>query len=255
MRTFETDLRVLSVQTREGIAITGRQLILNVEDLQNRLAAQTLQKNAFWRGIVESPQDVPDRIYHGLCVENYHMLFRESYFDAPILSYPLSRNARKLINEFYCEELGHDELLLKSLESIGLERNSLFNSVPLPGTLALCNALSFWARHDPLFFFTTLGPLEGRDVEVDSFVVGARAKGLPDGFVGPIEAHANINKNAAHGLLTRDIFDSIPAISHADADRIMRQTPLFIAIYDRFYSNIWEYYGGDGGLIRPISDL
>jgi hypothetical protein len=187
-----------------------------------------------------------------MCVENYHLLFRESYFDAPILSYPFSRRARVLINEFYREEMGHDQLLLKSLRSLGLTEEDLFQSVPLPGTMALCNSLSCWARHDPLFFFTTLGVLEGREVEVDSFVTAARRKGMPPEFVGPIEAHANINKNAAHGLLARDIFEAIPAVSAADARRIYRLTPLFIQVYDRFYRNISDYYGAGEPLLRKV---
>jgi hypothetical protein len=235
--------------------ISGRELILHVEDLQNRLSASTLQANPFWRGIVDRPLEVPDRVYHGLCVENYHLLFRESYFDAPILSYPFNRKARLLINEFYREEMGHDRLLLKSLQSLGLTEEDLFQSVPLPGTMALCNSLSYWARHDPLFFFTTLGPLEGRDVQVDSFVRAAHYKGLPPEFIDPIEAHANINKNAAHGMLTRDIFETFPMIGAQDAQRIYRQTRLFIQIYNRFYRNLWDYFGAGKPLVRKVTEI
>jgi hypothetical protein len=156
--------------------MSGRALILAVEDVYNRLSSRTLQINPFWRNIVQSPQAVPEQVYYGMCIENYHLLFRESFFDSPILSYAWNRDVRQRINEFYCEELGHDRLLLQSLESIGLSGDELFASVPLPQTMALCHALSCWARHDPLFFFTTLGPLEGRDVEIDSYVTASRTR-------------------------------------------------------------------------------
>jgi hypothetical protein len=216
------------------------------------LGARTLQRNPFWRNLVDHPGEVPEHVYYGLCIENYHLLFRESYFDAPVLSYPWSRDARRLINHFYLEEFGHDELLLRSLESIGLSREALFRSVPLPGTMALCNALATWARHDPLFFLTTLGPLEGREVEIDSFVAASRAKGLPESFVGPIAKHAGINKEAGHGLLTREIFAMIPTVAALDAARVFRLTHLFIAIYDRFYADIWRHYAGGGPLLRAV---
>lgn len=233
----------------------GRALILAVEDIYNRLSSRTLQVNPFWRNIVDNPKSVPEQVYFGMCIENYHLLFRESFFDSPILSYASNRKVRHRINEFYCEELGHDKLLLKSLQSIGLTEEELFASVPLPQTMALCNALSYWARHDPLFFFTTLGPLEGRDVEIDSYVTAARAKGLTEEFVGPIFAHANINKNSAHGLLTRQIFEDIPIVSAADAARIMRNSALFISIYDRFYEGIWNYYSSCDTLLRPVCEI
>jgi hypothetical protein len=234
--------------------LSGRGLILLVEDLSARLGARTLQVNPFWRAMVKDPESTPASAFHGMCIENYHLLFRESYFDAPVLSFASSRRARELINAFYCEELGHDKLLLKALESIGIDAEVLYRTVPLAGTMALCNALSYWARHDPLFFFTTLGPLEGRDVEVDSFVTAARQRGLPDAFVDPIMAHANINKNSAHGLLTREIFEHLPAVSRATAIRVLRNTELFIRIYDRFYSDIWQHYVERGGSLRQVDE-
>lgn len=222
--------------------LSGRELILAVEDFQNKLSARTLQENPFWRALVVDPTSVPERVFHGMCIENYHLLYRESYFDAPALSYAYSDNVRRLMNEFYCEEIGHDRLLLQSLVTIGLDSDGLFKTLPLSGTMALCNSLSVWARHDPLFFFTTLGPLEGRDVEIDSYVIAMERKGMPESFIGPIRAHAEINKNSEHGLLTREIFDEIPAIGPNVVNNIMRKTKLFIDIYDNFYSQIWHYY-------------
>jgi hypothetical protein len=235
--------------------MSGRELILAVEDLYNRLSSRNLQQNQFWRALVEHPETVPDSVYFGMCIENYHLLFRESYFDSPVLSFAPSRAVRQIINAFYCEELGHDRLLLQSLESIGLTEAELFESIPLQQTMALCNALSYWARHDPLFFFTTLGPLEGRDVEIDSYVTAMRQKGLPEAFVGPIYTHANINKNSEHGLLTREIFEQLPIVASEDAARIIRQTVLFISIYNQFYSGIWDYYSRCESLLRKISEI
>jgi len=237
-------------------AIAGRTLILAVEDLYNRLSAKSLQRNPFWRALVDRPKTVPDPVYHGMCIENYHLLCRESYFDSPALSFAFNRDLRHKFNEFYCEELGHDRLLLQSLMAVGLTEEVLFKSPPLRETMALCNALSYWARHDPLFFFTTLGPLEGGDVEVDSYVQAAREKGLPDAFIQPIAAHANINKNSAHGLLTRELFESVSVVSVADSGRVLRQTALFIAMYDQFYSAIWEYYSKQSQLLlRTLDDF
>lgn len=235
--------------------LSGRSLILLVEDLSARLGARTLQVNRFWRAMVEDPEGIPESAFHGMCIENYHLLFRESYFDSPVLSFAYSQRARELINAFYCEELGHDKLLLQALQSIGIDAEDLYRSVPLAGTMALCNALSYWARHDPLFFFTTLGPLEGRDVEIDSFVTAAKRRGLPAEFVDPIMAHANINKNSEHGLLTREIFEHLPAVSRRTAIHILRNTELFIRIYDRFYSDIWRFYVGGNASSRRVDEL
>jgi len=238
-----------------GAHLTGREFILLIEDAYNWHTADIVQKNPFWVSILNEPEEVPEAVYHGLCIENYQLLFRESYFDSPILPYSGNRRVRELVNEFYVEELGHDKLLLKSLNYIGLSEADLFESIPLPGTMALCNALSYWARVDPLFFFTTLGVLEGREVEVDSFVVAMHRKELAKEFVGPIETHANINKNAGHGALAREIFEEIPGISGIDAQRMLLQAKQFILIYDRFYRGIWEHYRTAGTLLRQVSQF
>lgn len=238
--------------------ISGRELILLVEDRYNRLSSRTLQVNPFWVAMVECPNEVPDRVFHGMCIENYHLLCRESYFDAPVLSFPGSRAVRDMLNDFYVEEMGHDRILLESLLGLGFTSQQLHDSVPLAGTMGLCNGLSYWARHDPLFFLTTLGPLEGRDVEVDSFVLAAETKGLPEDFVEPIRRHAHINRDSEHGLLTREIFEQIPVVSAEDAERVLALTALFIATYDRFYTDIWNYYGAlnpSDSLLRPVAEL
>jgi hypothetical protein len=235
--------------------MSGRSVILAVEEYQHRLSAVGLFKNPFWEALVDRPKEVPERVYFGMCVENYHLLYRESYFDSPALSFSFNQTLRQKFNTFYCEELGHDRLLLKSLEAIGITEEMLFLSAPLRATAALCNALSFWARHDPLFFFTTLGPLEGQVGEEDSYVRAMREKRLPDAFITPIETHANINRHSGHGLLTRELFDSLGHVSTEDANRVLRQTPLFIALYDQFYAEIWEHYSVSHGLLRPISHV
>jgi hypothetical protein len=242
-------------QVAPGGTVSGRALILDLEDQYNCLAEQSLQRNAFWRAMVDDPQGTPEHVFHGLCIENYHLLVREPYFDAPALPFPGNAEVRRLLNEFYREEVGHDRLLLKSLEHIGLSEPRLRASVPLPATMGLCNALSYWSRHDPLFFLSTLGPLEGREVEIDSFVAAANTKGLPDGFVRPIAAHAGINKDCAHGALTRQIFSAIPAISFNDAARLKRLTVLFVQIYDRFYESIWTHYRSGAPLLRELEAM
>jgi hypothetical protein len=242
------------IETLSG-PVSGRALILVVEDVYNRLSAKSLQRNPFWRAMVDHPALVPVNVFYGMCIENYNLLYRESYFDSPALSFAFSEKLRLKFNKFYCEELGHDRLLLRALQSIGMGEETLFGSVPLRETMALCNALAYWARHDPLFFFTTLGPLEGRDVEVDSYVLAARAAGLPDSFLGPIETHARINKDSSHGFLTRELFEAVDVVSSDDAARILRQTALFIALYDQFYAAIWRHYTHVRTLLRPLAEI
>jgi len=231
------------------------EVLFDLEDLSNELLYESIYKNPFWKALLSDPHSVPLNVFYGMAIENYHFLFRESYFDAPALNYPASTRARILMNEFYAEENGHDELILKALEAIGLSREELTDTIPLPRTMALCNALAFWARYDAVFFFSTLGVLEGKDLKVDSFVTACETKGLSDQFIRPIRQHAEINMKGEHGSLTRAIFAHLPPMTEDTVLRLKAQTRLFVSIYDAFYRDVWNHYNSATRLLRRISAL
>lgn len=241
--------------------VSGRAFILALEERLDTLLEETIQRNPFWLAMRERPREVPLPVFWGMCLENFQILAREPLFDGPVLSFSGNFAVREALNRFYAEELGHDRLLLRALTSLGLPEGGVRSSIPLASTWALIDGLAYWARFDPLFFVATLGVLEGREVAVDAFVTACKARGLPTAFVAPIETHARINVEGAHGELSRQVFASIDAVSDADGKRINRLLPLFVATYDRFYRGIWERYGSlsdqsvvDGTFLRSIRD-
>src|SRR4029077_4020004 len=118
------------------------------------------------------------------------------------------------------------------------------------------NALTFWASTDPLFFFTTLGILEGKDIkpgEQDSFLDACDRLQLPKAFVDPLRAHARINRDGHHGDLTRGIFRAISCVDPMTVRRLKAQTHLFVEMYDAFYRSVWEHYSKAQSLLRMVS--
>lgn len=84
--------------------VSGIECLLEVEDLQNKLLYEILYKNIFWTKC-QTPEEVPFNVFIGLAIENYHFLYRESWFDAPILSWQGSKNTRVLMNEFFVRNM------------------------------------------------------------------------------------------------------------------------------------------------------
>lgn len=245
----------LVLDEREPEVRPALDVLFELEDLANGLLYESIYRNAFWHGLLNETATVPLQVFHGMAIENYHFLFRESYFDAPALNFPASTRARGLMNQFYGEEYGHDELILKGLMSLGITREDLADTIPLPQTMALCNALAFWARYEPVFFFSTLGILEGKDITVDSYIDACERRGLPAAFVAPIRGHAQINMEGEHGSLTRAIFEHLPPIDPRGVLQMRARTRLFIQLYDGFYTGIWNYYSGSSPLLRRLSTL
>ena len=236
---------------------SGFEAMLDIEELIENYCATTIYENTFWRTCLAAnkPGDIPQKLASGMVIENWHFLFREGYFDAPVLSFVANTRVRHLLNQFFSEDYGHDEILLRSLNFIGLSREDMADAIPLPETMALCNALAYWAHNDPLFFFTTLGLLEGQGVKHDSFIEACERSALAEEFVGPLRTHANINIKAGHGNLTRAIFKNIAVLDLPTVARLKRQVRLFVELYDNFYSGVWRYYTSDAPLLRRVSDL
>ncbi len=221
---------------------TGSQALLELEDYANALMEKSINRNIFWTSVLGSTTTCPHGVFYGLAIENYHFLYRESLFDSPVLPYIANANIRQLMNEFYCSEYGHDEIIIKAIFSLGLSRADVQDMMPLPETLALCNALSYWAASDPIFFFATLGVLEGKDSEVDLFIEACEKAQLPRAFIKPMKDHSDINRKGEHGNLTRLIFAEIPVIDDETMARLRRQMRLFVEMYDNFYTAIWNFY-------------
>lgn len=236
---------------------TGSEVILELEEIVEDHCTTTIFRNPFWKACLAArqPGDLPEQLVIGMIIENWHFLFRESYFDAPVLSYVPNTAARLLLNEFFSEEYGHDEILLQALTYAGFSREDMRDAIPLPQTMGLCNALAYWAHTDPLFFFSTLGLLEGQALKQDSFIDACERAGVPDGLVGPLKVHANINIGKAHGNLTRAIFQEIPVIDLPTVARLKRQTRLFVELYDDFYTAILRHYGAGAPALRRVSAL
>lgn len=235
-------------------AVTGLDAILQVEAVFDELAREVLHRNVFWDRCLnaQSTDEFPRSVVLGLILENYHFLYRESYFDAPVLSYVANAKVRASLNAFYAEEYGHDELLMKALVAAGHDRSEIEQAIPLPTTMALCNALAYWSHFDPLFFFTTLGVLEGQGLDRDSFIDCCERIGIEDSVLAPVRAHAAINQRAGHGNLTRELFAQIPVIDGDTVQRLKAQCRLFIELYDQFYVGTWTHYLNASQLVRRL---
>jgi hypothetical protein len=235
--------------------MSGLDAVLMLEATIDRLCAATLERNPFWSACLTAQDrgDLDDRIVIGMVVENWHFLHREAYFDAPVLGYVPNLGIRLRMNEFFAEEYGHDEILLRSLNAVGISREDMYDAAPLPATLGLCNALAHWSHFDPMFFFLTMGILEGQGLRSDSFLDACERMRWPEAFVSPLRAHSQLNIKGEHGNLSRQLFARIPAIAVGEVRRLQAMLPTFVEIYDAFYRDVHGHYGAATQQLRRVS--
>jgi hypothetical protein len=242
---------------RSTKGISGLEAALRLEVLFDSLTKSVIPSNPFWNQCLaaKSFDDMPRNVVIGMILENYHFLFRESFFDAPVLSFMSNKEARLAMNRFYAEEYGHDELLLQALIGAGIDRAKVSQILPLSSTIGFCNALAHWSHTDPLFSFATLGFMEGGASKSDSFIDCCDRIGVEKNILDPVKRHAEINIAAGHGRLTREILSCFTTIDKSSFERMMSKTYLFVKIYDKFYRSIWEHYSSQNNEFRTIARL
>ncbi|MCO5968865.1 thiaminase II/PqqC family protein [Actinoallomurus soli] len=247
----------------EGAPAVGRHplaVLADVEHVLNELMEELIFDGPFWQAVVRRPESLPPSVFHGFGLENWFFLFHENEFDSAILALPQNAGLRTLANEFYQEEHKHDDIVVRAFSCLGITKDDLLRSRPLPTTTALIRMLSWWARTDPLFFMATIGVLEGRlnsegDAEnaaYDSFLEACGKADLDPEFVEPLRMHAKINAAHDHGSVSRELFSRLPGLDAATEARLIGKAHLFVEAYAAFFNGILDYYGDPARpLLRP----
>lgn len=235
---------------------SGIETLLTLESLINELFNNSINKNQFKNRINFATSDLPIKVVYGFVIEQYHFFSRKGYLFSPVLGFQSSKNVRQLMNELYCREYGQDELLIEALNAIGISREELAETMPLPETMALCNGLTYWANFEPLFFFSTLGVLA--DQTLNNFEIYLKACErfeLGDRFMDPIRQLVTTKLKSEQENLTRRIFQEIVHIDKETKQRFRGQTYLFIEMYNNFHTAIWKHYSSTSNLLRRVSAI
>lgn len=235
---------------------SGSGTLLQLETLINELLDDRINKNEFTNKINSTISDLPINVLYGFVIEQYHFLSQKCYFVSPVLGFQSLKNVRQLINELYCREYGQDELLIEALNAIGISREELAETMPLPETMAMCNGLTYWANFEPLFFFSTLGVLADQTLKnFEIYLKACERFELGDRFIDPIRQLVTTKLRNEQENLTRRIFQEIVHIDKETQQRFRGQTYLFIEMYNNLHTAIWKHYSSTSNLLRRVSAI
>lgn len=232
---------------------SGINALLELEELTSELIDQSVEKNLFWQLINPTAPKPPIQVLYGFAIEYYHFLSRRCCFQSPILSFPVSAQVRQSINQVYSQAYGQDQLLMEALNAIGISREELANTMPLPETMAMCNGLGFWANYEPIFYLSTLGVLSDSIFKnFELYLAAIEWLELEPDFVEPIRKLVNTKLENEWGNFSRSIFQEIPHIDRETRQRFRQQTHLFLEMYHNFYTAIGRYYSSAPSLLRRV---
>lgn len=151
----------------------------------------------------------------GYAVEYWHVTHLCPRAIAPVLARDdLSVGTWRKLMDFYQMERNHDRMLEKSLKAVGVTREQLLRTQPLPATMAMMSALGVYAYHFPLALIATLFPMEEPEPEfLELFVSRSTELGLPKEFLKPIIDHSDVNDDEGHDAVTLDILADFAYLS------------------------------------------
>lgn len=215
-------------------------------ELENNNKAKS---NCFKTKIDAAEEQVKKQFLSGFAIENYHFLSRKSYFYSALQGFQnWTQNDRKLIAQRCDRESKQEELLLKVLEAIDISESELAETMPLPQTMSICNALSYWANFEPFFCSSILKILDDRTGTNFEWYLGC-CEGIftNQNFLTPIRELVNIKLAEPNESFSNFQIDL------ATKQRFQGQIYLFLEIYDDFIEGIWNYYSEKSDLLRLVT--
>ena len=147
----------------------------------------------------------------GYAVEYWHVTHLCPRALAPVLARDDLRieTWRKLM-DFYQSERSHDRMLENALSHVGISREQLLRTQPLPATAAIMASLGLAAYQFPLALVATLFPMEEPELDfLELFRRRAQERGMPAGFLAPIVAHSEVNDEEAHDAVSLDMLADV----------------------------------------------
>ncbi|AOX03844.1 hypothetical protein BJP34_34370 [Moorena producens PAL-8-15-08-1] len=262
---------------------SGIDTLLELEDFTNDLLENTVEGNLFWKPITSDPvvrygsgcantgdcenhgepvpnapygSELPITVLYGFGIEHYHLSCHRWNWDFPVLGCQNYRKVQQLINQLYSQEYGQDQLWLKALNGIGISDQDLKDAIALPETVAIGNALAYWANSEPLVLLSTLGVLKRQAYHhLASYLAACERVNLESGFIDPIRELVNRNLTGESENLIHRIFQDIAHVDQQTRQRLGDQIYLFIEMYNNFYRAIWNYYSCTSDLLRRVSAL
>ncbi len=189
----------------------------------------------------------------GYALEYFYLVRLAPGLIAPALAHTESISTLKRLQGFLASELNHDDMLMQSLEAVGIFPDDLGLMQPLPATFSLCASLGVYAKQHPLSFKALLFLFEMSSEEFNKALVEyCASNNLPAKFWEPLLRHAAINDELEHEDITYILLNEIEAICTEDQMIVMKNLLIAIETLALQEQQIIEYYSAANSLVPRV---
>jgi hypothetical protein len=185
----------------------------------------------------------PTNITYGFALEYYHLLAQSNCFYTPLLHFQKSTKIRDYFNQFYSQTNRQSELLLHGFLGLGNTSEDIENLIPLPETVALCNALIYWAYSDPLFCMSLLAIWEVQLIKTwEIYLNQLNPASVNPTFIAAIQQFVQLRQQTQPECLRHLIISELSHEDHSILEPFQRQIHLFIELTQNFHTAIESNY-------------
>ncbi len=143
--------------------------------------------------------------------QTYHVTSQCDFALAPAsLASPLDS---KKINSYRRSELGHDRLVLRSLNELGVRKSQLSEVMILPETARSMELLREAAQHHPLAFCCLVGLFEGESFSKSDPLADLLARSSRPKAAEGIQKHFEINRDGNHAQIGESFVKDLGPVS------------------------------------------
>jgi pyrroloquinoline quinone (PQQ) biosynthesis protein C len=195
----------------------------------------------------------PRRLLLGWLVESQHFIAAAADYMSVAVSTAPSNRTRMLLSDYLSGEFWHGAWVRGGLLAAGLGEDTLERAAPLPGTLAVTNALRALASRDFFSFAAALclhesAAVEGAEEAAASFWAAVCASGaLPAAATDPFREHHLIDCAEAHGSIAEQLFLEKSLVTADEQRRIRRAVLAHAHTLAAWFAQILAFYGDPDG--------
>ena len=188
---------------------------------------------------------------YGVAIEHYHLSSQQQLVYGALLNWQTKTEITQLIKQLYHQESQQEYLWLQAIRAINIDQNLLDDTIPLPQTQALGNALQYWASCEPNFTLILLSIwYRQRQKYLQSYLHACVTANINSSFLETIQ---NLLDNQLD-VLANDFWQLLPNIEPKTQQRWQEQIKLFIRILTAFYPGMEDYYQEHSQIIlRQVS--
>lgn len=238
-----------TLEEPQGV-VSGRQLYRDLRRMADSLYNRVIEES-FYERMVNGTIARTHLI--GYALEYYYLVHQAPRLLASALSKEEPGPIAGLLQDFFASELHHDRMLESSLGAIGITREQLQQTQPLPMTFGLCAAIGAYSAQNPLTFKAMLYLFEEPSPDFnDAFAAASRSAGLPERFISPILAHASLNEDGGHGDISAELLANVAVVGPEEQHTVRKHLAITVETMALQEAEILAYYGSAGAIIPRV---